>query len=510
MKNNKNQKLNKSLGIQLAVVLVIFMVAVTSTLLGYVHSYKSKAEVMVYEDISSTVEGYADDMQVQIGYCEDIAKVAADLISEDNGGDEDNADETDIKDDGNGRTRKVIDELYSLGYAEDVLVVDVNGQGFGAKETAVNLSVEAFWKEVDTGLDSQMIACVSERFGNCLMVVKAADDNGVPCMVVAVYSFDKYVKNIKAGDLGVQSITMVVTRNGDVISANRNNSPLFSATNILDVSGIGDADNNKFKNSVLKGEKSYADVMLDSGNCGLVSIPIGDYPVSTVSVVGEDYLNLRMQQEIKQLVELEKIVFVCLFGLMIAIAIIFARYILRADDNKQKLEERADTDLLTGLNNKIATERKIREYIESHPDESGMLIVFDIDKFKKINDTQGHAFGDEVLKTLGERISGQFRVTDIIGRIGGDEFMIYLKNIPSEEIAKKEAEKLMLFFQDFKAGSEYIKYSATASVGVAMYPEDGTNFEQLYKAADDALYYSKDNGRNQLNFHNAEWGTIKK
>lgn len=164
------------------------------------------------------------------------------------------------------------------------------------------------------------------------------------------------------------------------------------------------------------------------------------------------------------------------------------------------LREEADTDLLTGLTNKLATERKIKEYIAENPNSLGMMFVLDIDNFKKINDTMGHAFGDEVLKTLGRTISSLFRVTDIIGRTGGDEFTIFLKFLKSDENTLKEARKLVQFFKDFTAG-EYVKYSATASIGAAVFPENGSDFDSLYKAADKALYKAKQRGKNQLAFY---------
>ena len=70
----------------------------------------------------------------------------------------------------------------------------------------------------------------------------------------------------------------------------------------------------------------------------------------------------------------------------------------------------------------MATERKIKEYITMNPQSQAMLFVLDIDNFKKINDTMGHAFGDEVLKNIGMRLKAAFRSSDIVGRFGGDEF----------------------------------------------------------------------------------------
>lgn len=172
---------------------------------------------------------------------------------------------------------------------------------------------------------------------------------------------------------------------------------------------------------------------------------------------------------------------------------------IRSAEKNKHLQEKADTDLLTGLNNKLATERKIREYMEERPNSLGMLFVIDIDNFKKINDTMGHAFGDEVLRSLGKQIGVNFRVTDIIGRVGGDEFMIFLKDLQKDEIVLKEAKKLEYFFKHFEVG-EYVKYSATASIGAAVFPADGSDFESLYKSADQAVYKAKKRGKNQIAF----------
>ena len=160
----------------------------------------------------------------------------------------------------------------------------------------------------------------------------------------------------------------------------------------------------------------------------------------------------------------------------------------------------ADTVLLTDLNNKMATERKIREYMEQYPDKQGVLFVLDVDNFKKINDTMGHAFGDEVLRNLAVRLQSMFRATDIVGRTGGDEFMVFLKDIREITMIERVGKKIEQFFHQFEVG-EYVKYSVTASVGAAVFPGDGRTFEDLYKSADNALYVSKRHGKNQLTFY---------
>lgn len=173
---------------------------------------------------------------------------------------------------------------------------------------------------------------------------------------------------------------------------------------------------------------------------------------------------------------------------------------IRANEQNKKLKSEADTDLLTGLSNKIATERMIKEYMSTHPSGQSVMFVVDLDNFKKINDTKGHAFGDEVLRVLGMRLQSMFRSTDIIGRIGGDEFIVFLKDIDDLNIIEREGRKLEQLFYKLEVG-EYVKYSVTGSVGGAVFPSDGANFEALYKAADKALYASKQRGKRQLTFH---------
>lgn len=173
---------------------------------------------------------------------------------------------------------------------------------------------------------------------------------------------------------------------------------------------------------------------------------------------------------------------------------------IKNKDKKKELEEKASKDLLTGLYNKHSTEQLIKAHMEKYPTQQCALILIDVDNFKKINDTMGHAFGDEVLRTLGNEIGSVFRVSDIIGRIGGDEFMIFLKDISDQEDLRKQAQKIVNFFKQFQAGS-YVKYSATASMGMAVFPKEGADFESLYKAADKAVYKAKERGKAQLAFY---------
>ena len=254
------------------------------------------------------------------------------------------------------------------------------------------------------------------------------------------------------------------------------------------------------KNSLKRENIGFTVIVADNETRTLVYAPIEVNSWMLVVGVDQSYVDQKMDQAWKKIcVMLYQLVgAMLLFVVIFAIIYIFSR--VKNEEKSRILRERADTDLLTGLNNKLATENRIKEYIKDNPDTLAMMFVLDIDDFKKINDTMGHAFGDEVLSNLGKRISANFRVTDIIGRTGGDEFTIFLKALKDDSNTLSEAKKLVNFFKGFEVG-EYVKYSVSASIGAAVFPADGNDFESLYKAADQALYKAKKRGKNQLAFY---------
>lgn len=153
------------------------------------------------------------------------------------------------------------------------------------------------------------------------------------------------------------------------------------------------------------------------------------------------------------------------------------------------------SDPLTGLYNKAATEERISEELAAaNPFTHYALFIIDIDDFKNVNDTLGHVSGDCVIASFGHLLKGYFRLNDIIGRIGGDEFMVFLR-IPHTGWLDKKAAALVAALNTTimtDAGACAI----SASIGIAVYPQGGSDFKTLYKNADDALYRTKLSGKN--------------
>ncbi|MEG0431124.1 MAG: diguanylate cyclase [Anaerovoracaceae bacterium] len=163
------------------------------------------------------------------------------------------------------------------------------------------------------------------------------------------------------------------------------------------------------------------------------------------------------------------------------------------------IKEKSEIDSLTGLLNRSTLENSINNLIELNPNAHHVIIMLDIDNFKQINDTLGHIAGDNALLEVSRRLKSILRKGDIIGRIGGDEFMICLKNISFKEAIKRRMEFISQLM-NFEVAKQM---GISGSLGVALYPKDGKTFDELYHNADIAVYKAKENGRNCYVFYDS-------
>lgn len=153
----------------------------------------------------------------------------------------------------------------------------------------------------------------------------------------------------------------------------------------------------------------------------------------------------------------------------------------------------AQTDIFTGLYNKSTTEILIDEEIRNG---AGILIALDIDDFKSVNDKFGHEAGDFILKYFAELLTSVFSEGELVGRIGGDEFMVFIKNTTDLELAKRKATQL---HEQLKTGVDYksLHINITTSMGIAVVDEKIDSFSVAYNQADIALYRAKNSGKHR-------------
>ena len=169
---------------------------------------------------------------------------------------------------------------------------------------------------------------------------------------------------------------------------------------------------------------------------------------------------------------------------------------------EQALQNRADQDSLTKLLNKDAARKQAEEFFSRYAHTTGgALLIIDMDDFKHINDSKGHLFGDTVLVKVAQEIKKLFRSQDIVARIGGDEFMVVMRSISDKNLLEQRCQQVVQMFTNaFRA----YKLKLSCSIGVAIAPNHGQSYYELFRHADQALYRAKAEGKNTYAIYNPD------
>lgn len=174
-------------------------------------------------------------------------------------------------------------------------------------------------------------------------------------------------------------------------------------------------------------------------------------------------------------------------------------HIVDIDAEHSKMEElrvEAQHDALTGLYNRATFQHGVEKVLAKSEDRTHAFFLLDLDNFKGINDSKGHAFGDAVLIDTAKRLGDQFRSYDLVGRIGGDEFVVLMNDVRTVEAAERKARDICTLYRDTAIGEG--NYKISCSIGIAIYrPGSGKGYELLYQQADEMLYQAKENGKDR-------------
>ena len=196
------------------------------------------------------------------------------------------------------------------------------------------------------------------------------------------------------------------------------------------------------------------------------------------------------------------------------------RYMLRASQafkdlsgKEKELRQLAYFDTLTGLPNRQNFHEKLDKFLHlaDRKDYKAAILYLDLDRFKRINDTLGHSYGDELLIKVAQRLNQNLRVSDVLGvnnddnvgriaRLGGDEFIIFLSEIDNRQDIAAVAERVINTLSQPTQLKQH-EVVVTPSIGIAIYPDDGRTTEELLKNADTAMYHAKEKGRSCYKFY---------
>lgn len=175
-----------------------------------------------------------------------------------------------------------------------------------------------------------------------------------------------------------------------------------------------------------------------------------------------------------------------------------ARDIDAIKKEEEKLVIAATLDQMTMLLNRETSMEYIRKILQNEKDSLHVLFMLDVDNFKSINDTFGHQMGDKFLVALAQKLKHLFRESDVVGRIGGDEFFVLMRNVSEITQVERKAQDILNVVKE--VAYDYPNVDVSGSVGISLYPGNGRELEDLYQKADIALYEAKNNGKNAYYF----------
>ncbi|MCI6322129.1 GGDEF domain-containing protein [Treponema porcinum] len=219
--------------------------------------------------------------------------------------------------------------------------------------------------------------------------------------------------------------------------------------------------------------------------------------LSLVSAIVFDILAYFFKTPDRYMIDIMNSVIFLITGMLLSI---FTANIKLNDFIFQKaIKTERDTDGLTGLLNKSSMMREIRKSMTNDP-KNGILVMLDVDDFKRINDSYGHVVGDFVISGIARCLNSSFRNSDIIGRFGGDEFVIFMPFTHDVVIAQSRVKKVLsLMAETIELPNENDK--VTGSFGIAVCSEFGDTYDDLFRKADYALYRAKSGGKNQFSVY---------
>ncbi len=483
----------KSFFLQWIIPVGLFLILIISLYSGFTGGINDDTAENYEGIVTEATENYAGKLSDSIQTTEILGQVAADAISTAGGSVSDSEITT------------ILNSVASKTNSYLTLITDSDGNALSNSGSNLHLNEFSYFESVfGDDLKNYHYVESDEIRGSAALIISVPvvyTDKTEKLLIYypfGGYELKKYITADK--DYDSQANIIIIDSDGKIVSSVSADDRFMVGTDVWDLFEDDPTALRRYRSKVqARGAGKFSSV--SSGNEYLVCYS----PIEgTTECLMVAYNKTALEKSEASMSESLKskltwfLIITILFIVVITIINIVQIYV--STRTTEDMQDKVDSDQLTGLRNKVATERDIKNYIENHPDDMGMLFLIDIDNFKKINDTMGHAFGDEVLRELGRNIGINFRVSDIIGRIGGDEFMIFLKNLKEDQNTIREAQKLTYFFKHFQVG-DYVKYSVTASIGAAVYPAHGTDFESLYKAADQAVYKSKKRGKNRLSFY---------
>lgn len=367
-------------------------------------------------------------------------------------------------------------------------IINTNGDVLYDNEVVKNVAHRRYFKEVMEGkqsLSDPLESSVDQQT-RVILCVPIYKDNQVVGAVGGSYNVTK-LGNMLFGDLfDGKGKSFIVDQDGNLITKDKE---YTKKHNIKVIDNLFDVCKQKKVKQDFKKQKSNL-VLIKTNNKSLYlaysPLKINDWMVGYV-------VDVHTAQESYTFIAQYETLLASFLGFIVLSLIAYLAY-SNSKENKY-LIQLSQIDPLTSVYNKETTQAFIEQKLKNK--ESAVFLILDVDAFKAVNDNYGHAVGDKVLAQLGKLFKNHFRQTDIVGRIGGDEFIILIQD---ENIAESRIRSLLEKVNELKI-EELQGFTLSISIGIAFAPSHGTTFIELYRHADHALYQTKRSGKNNYKIY---------
>lgn len=367
-------------------------------------------------------------------------------------------------------------------------IINTNGDVLYDNEVVKNVAHRRYFKEVMEGkqsLSDPLESSVDQQT-RVILCVPIYKDNQVVGAVGGSYNVTK-LGNMLFGDLfDGKGKSFIVDQDGNLITKDKE---YTKKHNIKVIDNLFDVCKQKKVKQDFKKQKSNL-VLIKTNNKSLYlaysPLKINDWMVGYV-------VDVHTAQESYTFIAQYETLLASFLGFIVLSLIAYLAY-SNSKENKY-LIQLSQIDPLTSVYNKETTQAFIEQKLNNK--ESAVFLILDVDAFKAVNDNYGHAVGDKVLAQLGKLFKNHFRQTDIVGRIGGDEFIILIQD---ENIAESRIRSLLEKVNELKI-EELQGFTLSISIGIAFAPSHGTTFIELYRHADHALYQTKRSGKNNYKIY---------
>ena len=367
-------------------------------------------------------------------------------------------------------------------------IINTNGDVLYDNEVVKNVAHRRYFKEVMEGkqsLSDPLESSVDQQT-RVILRVPIYKDNQVVGAVGGSYNVTK-LGNMLFGDLfDGKGKSFIVDQDGNLITKDKE---YTKKHNIKVIDNLFDVCKQKKVKQDFKKQKSNL-VLIKTNNKSLYlaysPLKINDWMVGYV-------VDVHTAQESYTFIAQYETLLASFLGFIVLSLIAYLAY-SNSKENKY-LIQLSQIDPLTSVYNKETTQAFIEQKLKNK--ESAVFLILDVDAFKAVNDNYGHAVGDKVLAQLGKLFKNHFRQTDIVGRIGGDEFIILIQD---ENIAESRIRSLLEKVNELKI-EELQGFTLSISIGIAFAPSHGTTFIELYRHADHALYQTKRSGKNNYKIY---------